>query len=85
MNRIFLLLFISFCTFNVSAQELRGRVSVISSRVGNNVDKKVFQTLQTSLNDFVNSRKWSNDNFATQEKIDCSFLINLESTLIPYI
>ncbi len=85
MTKYLLFLFISFCTLNVSAQELRGRVSVISSRVGNNVDKKVFQTLQTSLNDFVNSRKWSNDNFTTQEKIDCSFLLNLESTGDPNI
>jgi hypothetical protein len=80
MIKYLLLIFISLSTLNVSAQELRGRVSVISSRVGNNVDKKVFQTLQTALNDFVNSRKWSSDNFATQEKIDCSFLLNLEST-----
>ena len=85
MNRFFLILFISFCTFNGTAQELKGRVSVISNRVGNNVDKKVFQTLQTSLNDFVNSKKWSNDNFTTQEKIDCSFLLNIESTGEPNI
>lgn len=80
MTKYLLFLVISLYSFKSSAQELRGRVSVISSRVGNNVDKKVFQTLQTALNDFVNSRKWSNDNFNTQEKIDCSFLLNLEST-----
>ena len=85
MTKYLLFLFVFLYTFNVSAQELRGRVSVISSRVGNNVDKKVFQTLQTALNDFVNSRKWSNDNFTTQEKIDCSFLLNLESTGDPNI
>lgn len=85
MIKYFLILFVSFCTFKGSAQELRGRVSVISNRVGNNVDKKVFQTLQTSLNDFVNSRKWSNDNFTTQEKIDCSFLLNVESTGDPNV
>ena len=85
MTKYLLFLIISFCTFHVSAQELRGRVSVTSSRVGSNVDKKVFQTLQTSLNDFVNSRKWSNDNFTTQEKIDCNFLLNLESTGDPNI
>ena len=85
MTKYILFLFVSFCTLQLSAQELRGRVSVISNRVGNNVDKKAFQTLQTSLNDFVNSRKWSNDNFTTQEKIDCSFLLNLESTGDPNI
>ena len=80
MTKYLLFLVISLYSLKSSAQELRGRVSVISSRVGNNVDKKVFQTLQTALNDFVNSRKWSNDNFTTQEKIDCSFLLNVEST-----
>lgn len=58
--------------------QLRARVTVISSRV-ENVDKKAFQNLQNSLNDFVNTRKWSPDNFKTDEKIDCSFLLNLES------
>jgi hypothetical protein len=53
---------------------------VLSNRVGNNVDKKTFQTLQTALNNFVNNRKWSNDQFTQKEKIDCSFLLNLEST-----
>jgi hypothetical protein len=48
--------------------------------VGNSVDKKTFQTLQTALNNFVNNRKWSSDNYAPNEKIDCSFLLNLEST-----
>lgn len=66
--------------FVTQAQELRARVNVLSSRVANNVDKKTFQTLQTALNNFVNNRKWSNDNFSQQEKIDCSFLLNLEPT-----
>jgi len=60
------------------AQELRARVSVISNRVGTNVDRKTFLTLQTALNDFINNRKWTNDNFQPAEKIDCSFLLNLE-------
>lgn len=80
MNKLFLFFLACFFTTIIYGQELRARVSVISNRVGNNVDKKTFQTLQTSLNDFVNTRKWSADNFSTQEKIDCSFLLNLEST-----
>lgn len=80
MNKIILFFIAALSMNQAKSQELRARVSVISSRVGNNVDKKTFQTLQTSLNDFVNTRKWSNDNFKTAEKIDCSFLLNLEST-----
>lgn len=79
MTKIFLVLIFCF-SFKLSfPQELRARVSVISNRVGNNVDKKTFQTLQTSLNNFVNNRKWSGDQFTQKEKIDCSFLLNLES------
>jgi hypothetical protein len=80
MYRVHLVLL--FCLlFNIChSQELKARVSVLSNRVGNNVDKKTFQTLQTALNNFVNNRKWSTDAFSQKEKIDCSFLFNLEST-----
>lgn len=79
MYKVIIFLFLFFSLSSSKAQELRARVSVISNRVANNVDKKTFQTLQKALNNFVNNRKWSNDNFAQEEKIDCSFLLNLES------
>lgn len=79
-NRLFLLLFCCLFASLAGAQELKARVSVLSNRVGNSVDKKAFQTLQTDLNNFVNNRKWSTDNFTPNEKIDCSFLLNLESS-----
>ena len=84
MHRITLFFFL-FSGTVCHAQELRARVTVISNRVANNVDKKTFTTLQTALNNFVNNRKWSTDNFAQQEKIDCSFLLNLESTDDPNV
>jgi hypothetical protein len=80
MYRVTFFLFLCFSMVVTQAQELRARVNVVSNRVANNVDKKTFQTLQTALNNFVNNRKWSNDNFSQQEKIDCSFLLNLEPT-----
>ncbi|MEO6290289.1 MAG: DUF4835 family protein [Ginsengibacter sp.] len=80
MNKIILFILLCFSANIAHPQELKARVSVLSNRVGNNVDKKTFQTLQTALNNFVNNRKWSNDQFGQNEKIDCSFLLNLEST-----
>lgn len=80
MNKLVFAIFFCLLVSYVNAQELKARVSVLSNRVGNNVDKKTFQTLQTALNDFVNNRKWTSDQFAQKEKIDCSFLLNLEST-----
>jgi len=80
MHKIICFLFLLFSITRSNAQELRARVSVVSNRVGNSVDQKTFQTLQTALNNFVNNRKWSNDKFETVEKIDCNFLLNLQST-----
>jgi len=63
----------------VTAQELQARVSVNASAVGSNVDRKVFQTLQNSLYTFLNSRKWTEDTYQPNEKINCNFLITVLS------
>ena len=65
---------------SLTAQELQSKVTVVSNRVGNNVSQNVFRTLQTALNNLVNNRKWTSDNFLANEKIECNFLLNLEST-----
>lgn len=85
MHKIFLFFILTIFTTKGKSQELRARVSVSSSRVNNTVDKKAFTTLQTALNDFVNNRKWSNDVYAANEKIDCNFLLNVASTGEPNV
>jgi hypothetical protein len=74
------LLFALLCALTASTkgQELNARVTVISGQIGSTVDKKVFVTLQTALVNFLNKRKWTNDVFEPNEKIGCSFLINLQ-------
>ena len=67
-----------FC-MTLQAQELNARVTVVYSQVSTTVDRKVFQTLQTSLNNFINKRKWTSDAIDSKERIDCSFLLNLQS------
>lgn len=63
----------------VIAQELQARISVNGSAVGSNVDRKVFQSLQASLHTFLNNRKWTEDTYQQNEKINCNFLINIIS------
>jgi len=63
------------------AQELQARFTIVSSKVSTVVDKKVFQTLQTGLTNFVNGRKWTNDSYQPQEKIKCNFLITIEEVV----
>jgi Domain of unknown function (DUF4835) len=61
------------------AQELQANVAVIASRLPSSVDHKQFQTLQSSLYNFLNGRVWSNETFKSNEKIVCNFLINIAS------
>jgi hypothetical protein len=63
----------------VRAQELQANVSVVASRLPSTVDHKIFQTLQSSLYNFINNRKWSNETFQNNERIVCNFLINISS------
>lgn len=65
----------------VNSQELQARISVLSGKVSSQVDKKTFQTLQSALNNFINNRKWTSDNFQAGEKINCSFLVNIDKEL----
>ena len=85
MNKFLLIILACFFANVLHAQELRARVTVVSNRVNNTVDKNVFTTLQTALNDFVNNSKWTNDTYAANEKIDCNFLLNLASTEEPNV
>jgi hypothetical protein len=74
------LLFAIAVVKNTFSQELRARVTVVAARVANNVNKNAFQTLQASLNNFLNNRKWTSETYTATERIECNFLLNLEST-----
>lgn len=78
---LFLLLFTVLFQCVSYSQELQAKVTVVASRVPTTVDKKIFQTLQTQLTNFINNRKWTPDVFQPAEKIDCSFLLNIESVV----
>lgn len=76
---VLLILFVSILYNNTNAQELQAKVTVLSQQIGSTVNKNVFTTLQTQLTNFLNSRKWTKDVFQPQEKLQCNFLLNLQS------
>ena len=69
----------------ILAQDLRAKVTVLSGRINSTIDKKIFTTLQSQLNTLMNNRKWTNDLFKENEKIECSFILNLESIVDPNV
>lgn len=78
MKRVLIVLVLAAGTFgSAKSQELQAKITVNAARVGSQVDKKVFQTLQNALNTFLNSRKWTNETFQPNEKITCNFLLNI--------
>lgn len=58
------------------AQDLNARVQIVSPKV-QSTNKRVFQTLETAMKDFLNGRKWSSDPILPQERIDCNFILNI--------
>ena len=60
----------------VKAQELRVNVTVNASQV-TGTDKKMFTTLQNSIKEFLNGRRWGDDVYTPAERIECNFLLNV--------
>jgi hypothetical protein len=85
MIKIFLSVFLSLVILCTQAQELNARVTISTGQVSNNVNRSTFTTLQTALNNFLNTRKWTSETYALKERIDCSFFLNLISTEEPNV
>ncbi|MBM3922447.1 MAG: DUF4835 family protein [Sphingomonadales bacterium] len=76
------LLFVCLALSMISTgQELQSRVTIIANKVSSQVDRKIFQTLQGGLTNFINSRKWTSDVFGPTERVQCSFLISIDQDL----
>ena len=67
MRKISLFILAGLLTFSVNAQELLCTVRINSSQVQTS-DRKVFQTMQTSVHEFVNNTKWTSANIKNEEK-----------------
>jgi len=80
-RKIIYSLFFSFILINSHAQELNCQVIINTSQIQGSANKQIFDQLQKSIFDFVNNRKWSNDIFGSQEKINCTFQIIINKSL----
>lgn len=66
--------------FPAAAQEINCKVSIRRDRI-TNVDQQVFTDMERAIANFINSRKWTSDEFAPSEKIDCTIMFNLTAKL----
>ncbi|GAA4211009.1 DUF4835 family protein [Pedobacter jeongneungensis] len=62
----------------VHAQELNARVTLLAPQVSN-ISKPTLDALQKTIRDFLNNNKFSNESYKPQERIECSFVITINS------
>lgn len=60
----------------VQGQELNATVTVNSERI-QTTDKQVFEALEGSITQLINTNKWSSATFASNERIDCTFAFTI--------
>lgn len=76
MKKIIFILFL-FISGKLFSQELNCQVKIENTSKSQTVDQKVYQTLQRSLTEFMNNRRWTDDVFEPYERIECSIFINI--------
>ncbi|RED45885.1 type IX secretion system protein PorD [Seonamhaeicola aphaedonensis] len=74
--RNILTVLIHFLAITGWAQELNCSV-VVNARQTGNENFPIFKTLEKQLNEFVNNTKWTNKTYLSQERIDCSMVVNI--------
>ena len=69
-----LIFFIFLFSITIYSQELNCKVSINFDQIpGSN--RQVFSTLETSISEFVNQKKWTNKTVKAQERINCAMNI----------
>jgi hypothetical protein len=76
MKKILILLAVFLVSVRSSSQELDCQVSVTAPQL-TGTDKRIFETMQTGIYEFMNNRKWSSYNFRTEERIECTVLLTI--------
>jgi hypothetical protein len=79
--KIALFLFAAVCfAAPISAQELNCQVTINSTQLQGTTNKQIFTQLETAIYEFMNNRKWTNEVFAPNERIECSIFITIKES-----
>ena len=81
MLRFFFIILFCFSFPLAFAQELRCTVTIDTRQLQStlSVDKQIYNDLQKAISDFLNNRKWTNDKFSSEERINCNIVIYITS------
>lgn len=77
MRKSLLILFIiNAFALSCQAQELNCQIQVIFPQI-QGVNTAIFEQMENDIFEFMNNRKWTNDKFSIEERIECSIVINI--------
>lgn len=71
-----ILLVIAGFGLTTNAQDLNCDVTINADQI-QTTDRRVFQDMETAIENFMNGRDWTPDEFKVEERIKCSLSINL--------
>ncbi|HEX3010239.1 MAG TPA: DUF4835 family protein [Bacteroidales bacterium] len=75
-RKLFVALFLIISSVAGFGQELRCNVQILSEQI-QGTNKRVFETLQNAIFEFMNNRNWTNHVYNSQERIECNMMFNL--------
>lgn len=76
MFKWFISILVFFPVLTVSAQEIEANVIINSEKIQTQ-ERQVFEQMKRDITNFLNNRKWTEDNFQPEEKIKCTFFFTL--------
>jgi hypothetical protein len=82
MNRLLIILIACLSVQVLPAQELNCTVSVLSQGVQLS-DKRIFKTMETAIREFMTNKRWTNDVFQRDERIELNLTFNITKFTMP--
>tara|TARA_B100001250_G_scaffold85875_1_gene70975 strand:- start:7623 stop:8534 length:912 start_codon:yes stop_codon:yes gene_type:complete len=80
MRRLVIILIMLIYNLTGYTQELLCNVRVNSSQIQTS-DRKVFQTMQTAIYEFINNNIWTSTKVESEERIECTIMININKKI----
>lgn len=74
---IYVFLALISLSYYTQAQELNCNVRVNAERIETS-DRRIFRDMQNAFAQFLNNRKWTDDEFGNEERINCNLVITIE-------
>ena len=79
-QRLFYFCLFILMSYFVTAQELRCNISVSSQKI-QGTNRELFSNMQRDMYEFLNNKRWSENIFQYDERIECSIQITLDEQI----